>query len=83
MFIHNIENIHMEKVRGHPLCYEGKLWTFIFLQSKYVLTKLFNLSKSVVSKVVLVRKLRKSSTYCLFTVAIWDTEVEFLILGPH
>ena len=31
-----------KKVREHLLCYEGKLWTNIFLQSKYVLTKLFN-----------------------------------------
>ena len=28
-----------KKVREHLLCYEGKLWTIIFLQSKYVLTK--------------------------------------------
>ena len=40
-----------KKVREHLLCYEGKLWTKCFLQSKYVLTKLFNLSKSVVFKV--------------------------------
>ena len=31
-----------KKVREHLLCYEGKLWTIIFLQSKYVLTKLFS-----------------------------------------
>ena len=31
-----------KKVREHLLCYEGKLWTMIFLQSKYVLTKLFS-----------------------------------------
>ena len=28
-----------KKVREHLLCYEGKLWPIIFLQSKYVLTK--------------------------------------------
>ena len=44
--------IHMEKkVREHLLCYEVKLWTKYFLQFKYLLTKLFNLSKSVVSNV--------------------------------
>ena len=31
-----------KKVREHPLCYEGKLWTSIILQSKYVVTKLFS-----------------------------------------
>ena len=32
-----------KKVREHLLCFEGKLWTIIFLQSKYyVLTKLFS-----------------------------------------
>ena len=36
-----------KKVREHLLCYEGKLWTNIFLHSK----QLFNLSKSVVFKV--------------------------------
>ena len=35
--------IHMEKkVREHLLCYEGKLLTYLFLQSKSVLTKLFS-----------------------------------------
>ena len=43
-------NIHMEKVREYLLCYEGKLSTKLSLQSNYVLTKLFNLSKFVVSK---------------------------------
>ena len=33
---------HGKKVREHLLCYEGKLWTIIFLLSKYVLTKLFS-----------------------------------------
>ena len=40
-----------KKDREHLLCFEGKLRTKVFLQSKYALTKLFNLSKSVVSKV--------------------------------
>ena len=31
-----------KKVREHLLCYEGKLGTIIFLQYKYVLTKLFS-----------------------------------------
>ena len=31
-----------KKVREHLLCYEGKLWTIIFLQSKYVLEKSFS-----------------------------------------
>ena len=31
-----------KKVRDHLLCYEGKLWTIIFLQFKYVSTKLLN-----------------------------------------
>ena len=32
---------HGKKVRKY-LSYEGKLWTKFFLESKYVLTKLFN-----------------------------------------
>ena len=40
-----------KQVREHLLCYEGKLWTNFFLQSKYVLTNLLNLPKFVVSKV--------------------------------
>ena len=39
-----------EKVREHLLCYEGKHWTNCFLKSKNAITKLFNLSKYVVSK---------------------------------
>ena len=38
-----------KKYREHLPCYKGKLWTKFFIQYKYVLTKLFNLSKSVVS----------------------------------
>ena len=56
---------HGKKVREHLLCYEGNLWTIIFIQSKYVFTKLFSLSISVVSKVASARKLRISSTYCV------------------
>ena len=52
-------------VREHLLCYEGKLWTIIFLQSKYVLTKLFSSSLSAISTVALAKKLRISSTYCV------------------
>ena len=31
-----------KKVREHLLSYEGKLWSIIFLLSKYLLTKLFS-----------------------------------------
>ena len=58
LHVHRYLNIHIAKVREHLLCYEGKLWTIIFLQSKYVLTKLFSYSKYVVSKVASARKLR-------------------------
>ena len=41
----------LKKVREHLLCLEGKIWTKLFLQSNYIITKLFNFSKSVLSKV--------------------------------
>ena len=62
-------------MREHFLCYEGKLWTKIFLQSKYVLTKLFTLSESVVSKVASVRKNANIQQLLRLAAAILDTEV--------
>ena len=40
--IYHVNLYTWKKVREHLLCYEGKLWTIIFLQYKYVLTKLFS-----------------------------------------
>ena len=65
------------KVREHLLCYEGKLWTKFVLQSKYVFTKLFNLSKSVVSKVASALKLRISSNYCGWQRPSWIQKFNF------
>ena len=62
-------------MREHFLCYEGKLWTKFFLQSKYVLTKLFTLSESVVSKVASARKNANIQQLLRLAAAILDTEV--------
>ena len=49
----------------------------------YVLKKVFNLSKSLVSEIASALKNANIQQLLRLAAAILDTDVEFLILGPH